>query len=168
MISSNVDSPRLDVRVRHPHDRREAVVDAPARCRWAARPSSPAVSRECSRPTRTPSRIRSVFVAGTPSSSYLKLPRRSGTAAPSTMFRCVLTELPAQHHDLLHAVVLVHEVRLGEVPERLVAEHAGQDRVQHDGVDVPAFDVGRVQQLDGAVGRSCSPPRPASRCTRSR
>ena len=63
----------------------------------------------------------------------------------------LLAKLAAEHHDLLHAVVFVDEVGFGEVTERLVAEDAGEDRVEDDGVDA-RLDVGCVQKLDGAVG----------------
>ena len=60
-------------------------------------------------------------------------------------------EPTAQHHDVLHLVVVVHLVRLRKVSKGLVDEHSGQDRIQDHGV-LSALDLRRFEQPHGFVG----------------
>ena len=60
------------------------------------------------------------------------------------------TEAFAQDHNLLHPLVFVDVVGLGEVSEGFVDEHSGENRLEHDGV-LAAFDLGGFQQFHGAA-----------------
>ena len=62
-----------------------------------------------------------------------------------------LSEATPQRHHLARLGILIHEVGLREVPERLVDEHAAELGVEHHGVGA-ALDAGRVEQRDGPLG----------------
>ena len=91
------------------------------------------------------------MAAATPSSSYLKLPRRPGDGGAVDDVEVLAAEALAQDHDLAQILVLVDVIGLGEVPEGFVDEDAGEYGVEDDGV-FAALGGGRGEEVDGALG----------------
>ena len=142
--------PRSDVGVGHAHDRRVAERDGPG---VARRPLAQAGGRfarvqPADQHTLTDERCvlgrRALVVVGQGA------PQPGGrTIVPDIQDR--FAEASAQRHHRPRLRVLVHEIRLGQVAERLVDEDAGHFRIQHHGIGAAA-DRGRVEQGHGPLG----------------